>query len=535
MIAWLNGDGLKTSFVKNHFGLLCLFAGLMSIFIYWAQTASQKGLFYSTQNSGIEIQNTIEQFRLNTKPLTEINFSEIYGNSGQFQILHPLLSFRGLHLPSCKNCSEKQIRADEIRDAATLENEKRRKLEVFLSGLGPLPNDFFSTPPFADQQGSSYAYLISMYPKLIDDEKKWVEQHLSYFKISELKEVLQRFKIEDAKFSILSRFKEAEVESIIRGEEMILTSDYILLKDQDRLGFSPLSYLVYSAADFHQMVKNSQFEVRSDNEDVGCIIKIGNSCWTYNSRQSQAYFNRYSFVILCLMGLFLFSFFGFYIKGLYEKSKAQIKHRLSLQVLSHEFRTPVSAMLLMIEQMSAKQSKLDVEGQDLLVRLSTEVYRMQRIIEVSRTYLQTESHKIQFKNIEISSVKNWINDFALDLNKEVLCDLPSEDCSLVVDPFWLKFILSNLVQNAFVHGKPPVVIKLEHDKKYLRISVEDHGKNEFESIDQMTEAFVKSQKSQGMGLGLNMILFIVNQWGACLRFSKNPTTFTLILLRRGQK
>jgi len=524
---------LKASFIKNHFGLLSLFAGLMLVFIYWAQTANQKGLFFSTDSSASEIRDSINQFRLNAKPIAEINFSEIYGNAGQFQILHPLLSIKKIHFSTCKNCSEKQIEAAENIDAITLEKEKRRSLEFFLSGSAPLPNDFFLKPPFADQQGSSYAYLISMYPSLLDDEKKWVEQHLSYFKISELKEVLQKYKINDSKFLILSSLSEHEVESIIRGEELILTSDSVLFKDQDRLGFSPLSYLVYSAPDFIRTIKSGKFEVSPEIENEACIIKIGNSCWTYNSRQTQAYFYRYSFVILLLIGLLLFSLFGFYIKSLYEKNKAQIKHRLSLQVLSHEFRTPVSAMLLMIEQISLKQNTLDVEGQDLLVRMSTEVYRMQRIIEVSKTYLQTESHRIQFNKVAISSINNWISDFIAESNKEISCDLLSEDHELVMDPFWLKFILSNLVQNAFIHGKPPVAIKLQKNKTHLKILIQDQGQNDFESIDQMTEAFVKSPRSQGMGLGLNMILFIVNQWGARLQFSKNPTVFTLILPLRG--
>ena len=499
----------------------------------WAQSATQKGLFFSSENLNIEVRETITQFRLNTKPAAEINFSEIYGNSGQFQILHPLLSIKRPQFSTCKNCSEKQIESEQIKNTQSVTLEKRRQLEFFLTGAAPLPDDFFLKPPFADQQGSSYAYLISMYPALLTDERSWVEKHLSYFKISELKEVLQKYKINDLKFQILSSFSEHEVESIIRGEEIILTPEYVLFKDQDRLGFSPLSYLIYPSSDFYQFIKRGKYEVSSEI-DASCVIKIGSSCWTYNSRQTQAFLYRYSFTIILLIGLFLLSVLGFYIKSLYEKNKAQIKHRLSLQVLSHEFRTPVSAMLLLIEQMSQKQNKLDVESQDLLVRLSAEVFRMQRIIEVSKTYLQTESHRIKFNNVEISSINSWINDFILDLNKDVSVEMLNEDQGLAVDQFWLKFILSNLIQNAFIHGKPPVVIKMQKNKTHLKILIQDNGQNEFDSLEEMTEAFVKSSRSKGMGLGLNMILFIVNQWGAKLQFSKNPTVFTLSLPLRGK-
>lgn len=506
----------------------------MVVFVFWAQNASQTGLLYSNESSRSEIQSAMTQFRARYEPIAEINFSEIYGNGGQFQILHPLLSFKKSHVSSCKNCSEKQLEAEEKIETSILESEKRRQLEAFLSGSSPLPNDFFLKPPFADQQGSSYAYLISMYPGLIGDQKKWLEQHLSYFKISELKEVLEKFKINDPKFLILSRFNEREIELVIRGEEVMLTSNYILFKDQDRLGFSPLSYSVYSVNEFNQFVKSGKFEVSTETDRSACMAKVGNSCWTYNSRQTQAYFYRYSFVILMLVGLFILSVFGFYIKSLYEKNKAQIKHRLSLQVLSHEFRTPVSAMLLMMEQLAQKQNNFDTESQDLIVRISTEIYRMQRIIEVSKTYLQTESHQIRFNHAEIRSINQWSLDFSSDFGKDISCEVLSEDSPLVVDQFWFKFILTNLVQNAFVHGKPPVKMKLQKSKNRLIILIQDQGHNEFNSIEDMTQAFVKSSRSKGMGLGLNMILFILDQWGARLSFSKDPTTFTVSLPLRGR-
>jgi len=34
----------------------------------------------------------------------------------------------------------------------------------------------------------------------------------------------------------------------------------------------------------------------------------------------------------------------------------------------------------------------------------------------------------------------------------------------MADPFWLKFILSSLVQNAFAHGQEPVCLAPEQQK-----------------------------------------------------------------------
>lgn len=154
---------------------------------------------------------------------------------------------------------------------------------------------------------------------------------------------------------------------------------------------------------------------------------------------------------------------------------------------------------------------------------------MQRIIEISRTYLQTESHRIHFKYIEISSINSWICDFAAETNPSIECQLLAKDQGFITDPFWLKFVLSTLVQNAAAHGKVPILIRLNNYKNKLKISIEDQGQCEFKSLNEMTDAFVKSPRSQGMGLGLNIIKFILDAWGTEIQFSKFPTSFTLVL------
>lgn len=121
------------------------------------------------------------------------------------------------------------------------------------------------------------------------------------------------------------------------------------------------------------------------------------------------------------------------------------------------------------------------------------------------------------------------------MNPKIQIETLATDRSLHADIFWLRFILSNLVQNAFNHGAEPVFIRLKHQSGTLRITVEDQGKCEFSSLKQMSEPFVKSARSHGMGLGLNIVKFIVAEWGNEFQFSKSPTSFTLILRNKSDK
>jgi hypothetical protein len=479
----------------------------------------------------------------------EVDFSELYGRNSKFQVLHPILDMRNLKYreenPTCNDDNETSAisstqisrRFFERLNEKSTENElphkrqvnrKLEALEQFLNGQAKLPGDFILTPPFIDDLGNSFAYLLTQKGPPPYNEKKWVEEHLSFFKISELGKVLNKYQINDLKYLTISRLAESEIEDLIKADSLVITKDYLFLKNQSRFGFSPLSYWVYDIRDFQAELKNTKYELTPFTPGSVCLQKMGNGCWAYSSNHAMSYLYKYSVAIIALVGLMFLICLIFYFRHLAQKNRVQRKNRLALQVLSHEFRTPVSSMLMMLEQLSKKIQKFEIEDQDLLIRVSTEVFRLQRIIEVSRTYLQTESHRVHFNYVDIPSVNSWISDLALELHPDLLCQVLPNDQSIKADPFWLRFILSNLVQNAFLHGTPPVVIRLNNLNGKIKITVEDQGKCEFSSLSQMTDAFVKGNRSKGMGLGLNIVKFITEDWGVEFEFSKTPTSFSLL-------
>ncbi|HWU44446.1 MAG TPA: HAMP domain-containing sensor histidine kinase, partial [Bdellovibrio sp.] len=479
----------------------------------------QESLFL--HNADSEIAQTLESFKNEHRPLVEINFSDLYSGDGQQQILHPLLNLRPLRLqkenPVCgdetssvkRNALPSQQLAldDESCSLQSFRSEKQRRTkqemwERFISERHGLPDNFLTMPPYENGMGHSYAYLLAGSDLPPYNKAEWVRKHLSFFKISELADVLVRYQIDDPQYRIIARLNDKVLEEIIKGESLVLTNDYFLLKDQSRFGFSPLSYRVYDLPEFRKAIRGSKYEL-SALSDSTCLKQMGNACWTYNSKQTMAYLQRYSIVVVSLIGLIILTLLAFIVRHFYQNKLRQQKHQLALQVLSHEFRTPVSSMMLLVEQLAKKQNQWNTEDQDLLTRMSSEIFRLQRIIEVSRNYLQTESHRVHFKYVEVPSINPWISDFVEETHADVRYELLPKDRSVWVDPFWLKFVLSNLIQNAFLHGEPPVTIRLDAHGDSLKVCVEDHGDCEFGSLKEMTDAFVKSRRSQGMGLGLN--------------------------------
>ncbi|WP_413289760.1 sensor histidine kinase [Bdellovibrio sp. HCB337] len=527
--------------MRFHLAFLTGLTGLIGFFAYLVLSFSENSIFYFNKDKK-DLSEVLANFQKINEPSVIVNLSTLYGKRGQLQVLHPMLDVRQLSVETARLVCNGEMRQDlpVLGSAAschrTSSNESedvsassRRKTEIlarFLNDNESLPEKFLASSPFVDLHGNSYAYLLMKKGSGPYNTKTWIEQHLSYLKMSELREVLDTYQIENPVYRFIASLSDAEIEMAVRGEPLVLTPSHLLVRDQSRYGFSPLSYLVYDLRLFEETIRTGNYAIGFVSGESYCVQRMGNACWTYNSRYAFSYIYRYSVAVLIILGAVFAIFMAFYVRRIYEKNKEQQKHRLSLQVLSHEFRTPVSSLILMIDQMRNSSNWSDGEN-DLVTRMSMEIFRLQRIVEVSKTYLQAEGGRIPFNDVDIPSINQWICDFIAETNLNIQWKPLETDQGIVADPFWLKFILSSLVQNAFIHGAEPVTICLEHNKGQVQIKVQDQGVCEYTSLSKMTEAFVKSRTSKGMGLGLNIVKYIVEEWGGEIRFSNAPTSFTL--------
>jgi len=511
-------------------------------------------IFQVPENEKIE--EKIKSFLLVQEAVIEINFSELYGRKGQFQVLHPILDRTKWSVLNSKNaCNDVTVMnkashlsfnegslesfrslecSREVNQNSPTDRIKNEILYHFINGDSLLPDNFITMKPLVDRWGKSYAHRLSQSGVFPYNTAEWVTQNLSFFKLSELSEVMELHKITNSPYNYISLLSDLEIVEIIKGAPLVITKNYLYIKNQSRLGFSPLSYWVFDFNDWKKFLKDQKYELSIFKKGSMCLEVVGNSCWTFNSNHAMSYLYQYALVIFILvMGIGLV-FLLIYFKYQREKSKEEQKKKLALQVLSHEFRTPVSSMLLMLEQLVPIQKSMNIENQDLMTRLSSEVFRLQRIIEISKNYLQTQGHEIHFNPVLIPSINQWVCEFIESYVEEgIVCEYLITDISIQVDAFWLRFILSSLIQNSFHHGKKPVILRLNSSEKSLVFSIEDQGQCEFKTLAEMTNPFVKRRGSNGMGLGLNIIQFIVDELKAQLSFDSHPTRFNLVIKSSG--
>jgi signal transduction histidine kinase len=236
--------------------------------------------------------------------------------------------------------------------------------------------------------------------------------------------------------------------------------------------------------------------------------------------------------VLLLIGVVVI--LGLVVRLLFNKLRQQRledeRRRLALRVLTHEFRTPVASLLLIVEQLNRRYGDFDEDLQENFLRLSGEIYRLQRLVETSRHYLRADPQKklMHFNNESLESLKEFLDESLAPYDDvELIC--PEHPVSWRGDVYWLGIVLKNLVENAFAHGKAPVRVLLEESAKGPVITIEDQGKCEFENLEQMTSEFIKGSSSAGSGLGLNIVNTVIKEMGGELSFLSAPTRFIINL------
>ncbi|GAB4013935.1 MAG: sensor histidine kinase [Bdellovibrio sp.] len=486
-------------------------------------------------------ENTINQLKLDFQrtvdPEGVINFNSLYSSSGQIQLLNP---FYAMPEPGVRDAKIKyftdQSCFQQFGKLLNLRNFEKVWVweEYRCNRRSSLPMGFFTTPPFMHPTGMSYAMLAFLSQKGDYQNKIWVMNHLPFFHVVELKKLRKEVGELRGIFSILEKLSDSELDRLSKGEGTILSQEFLLARLNYLGKENILEYRIYSKNKLDEFLKESPYSLYNLRKGDACFYRDGSLCWDYNLKHVFKLAN--SSTIILFVGLIIIV--SIVVHLLIEKLKLQKqedeRRRFALRVLTHEFRTPVASLLLLIERLNKKISELDEDSQETFLRISSEVFRLQRLVEMSKNYLKAEQKQgvLKFSLAEIPSV----NEFILEMIAPYEELYPNSinfkglehDRSFRGDIYWLSIVIKNLIENALTHGKPPVEIEITMEKESLLLKVVDHGECLFEGLDEMTKEFVKGNKSSGSGLGLNIVSSIIEEMGGTLKFKPRPHTQFLL-------
>jgi len=498
-----------------------------------------QGTHQAAPSDILEIDQVKQNFQREIEPRYIVNFNSLYFSENQFHLLDPSFTFNQRNVLEKNNRFGTDKNCDmPFSDFLNSENFNKVWIwEEYRCGRRSIvPRDFFTSAPFIHPTGQSFAYLAYHLGKGDYKKRSWVMAHLPFFHVSELKKLKRQFGELRGIFEILQGAGDQALNDLIRGKGTILTREYLFARLRYPKVFNILEYRIYDRNDFDDFLRdNSPYVLKNYKRGRSCFYRDGGLCWDYNIKHIFKLANDSTIVL----------FFGLIIiilvvvRLLLVKLKAQRledeKRRLALRVLTHEFRTPITSLTLLLEKMSKKYELFDEDLEEVYLRMSSEVHRLRRLTETSRNYLKAQQHHrlLELNDDNIPSVNHFVEDIIapfMDADEgEIQWHPLKEDMAITQDTYWLSICIKNIVENAATHGEFPVTISLELEKNKLLFKVQDCGQCQFESLGIMTEEFIKGNKSSGTGLGMNIVKKVCREMGIHLSLKLNPTVFTLTI------
>jgi signal transduction histidine kinase len=233
-------------------------------------------------------------------------------------------------------------------------------------------------------------------------------------------------------------------------------------------------------------------------------------------------------------------------QALYRQRRlARLKSDL-VAAVSHELKTPLSSMRLLVETLLEDGFRNEQAAREYLEMIAGENMRLSRLIDNFLTFSRMERNSGKF---------NFAETTAADVVEPALWSLRERQrashCQVEVSipatlpPLWadrdaLVTVLLNLLDNALKYTGPDKRIELRasHEEGHVVFQVIDNGigisprdqKRIFRRFYRVDQRLAR--ETQGCGLGLSIVEFIVSAHGGAVTVESRPgagSTFSILL------
>jgi two-component system sensor histidine kinase QseC len=197
---------------------------------------------------------------------------------------------------------------------------------------------------------------------------------------------------------------------------------------------------------------------------------------------------------------------------------------------AHELRTPLA--VLRIHAQNALQAPDPVDRNEALHQLGSGVERATRVITQLLTLARLEPSVVQLAMVDLDLLGFMRNELAeltplaLDRQQDLNLDADeSSDYHLLADGPSLGTLLQNLIGNAVqytpIGGRIQVQLHAQNDALTLRI--QDSGPGVEPALrEQLFERFYRQGDGQGAGLGLSIVLRVVELHRGSISLDESP-------------
>jgi len=239
----------------------------------------------------------------------------------------------------------------------------------------------------------------------------------------------------------------------------------------------------------------------------------------------------------------------------FEKSIRQKKEELKklnavkdkvFSVISHDLRSPIGSMILLLREISESSMTVDEFNEhlpDLLGNMEQTSDLLDNLLAWARIQIRESAlvaNELFLHELADQTIK-FLERMADAKNIRLINEVPTE-CSAYADEGSIKIVLRNLIMNAikFTGSGGMVRVKSDVTGHYVKVMVEDNGIGIPVSKQDLLfgESYYTSpgtNKEAGSGLGLLICKDLVERNGGLLLFTSEPgsgTTFSFSLPSR---
>jgi len=404
--------------------------------------------------------------------------------------------------------------------------------------ISHLPKGFMNLRPFVDVSGFSYVYLAAQSGLAQFQDPAWLSGALGRAHVLEIKPLSKNLRLSKRE-QLMAELDSKDWGLILDGALAVLSNNYVLFRISSRPGVStsyPI-YQVFHRSNWNEFLAGTGF---STTEEISgfTVRQEGELAWESTLSLSDSLSRKYRYLALASVILLGLNLIHLTIREIRRRVKDQQQRLLILQTLTHELRTPVAAMQLSLEPFRSHFDDLSGENQQAFFQMTQGMHRLKRVIEASTQYLRSDSTMgdIQFQVQNCESVNDFFQELILEQSlkdpDQVEFQGLEPDQGFSMDPYCVRVVMQNLLDNALKHGVLPVKLGLKLDSGQLTILVQDQGALSKSDFLDALDPFSRKGQGEGLGLGLTLVEKIISQMGGKLEFEENPTRVRVRILEK---
>ena len=208
-----------------------------------------------------------------------------------------------------------------------------------------------------------------------------------------------------------------------------------------------------------------------------------------------------------------------------ENEKVKMRANL-LRSVSHDIRTPLTSIMGSTSAMLENPQLTEEERKELLRDVHDDAQWLIQVVENLLSITRVGSDKAEIKK-QMEAPEEVIASAVAKFRKrypdvKVTVRVPDQFLMVPMDAILIEQVLSNLMENAILHGEITTEIHVKAEKvgRFIRVCVEDNGVGiPYEQLERLFDGSMKhSETTKGdvkrnMGIGLSVCTAIVNAHG----------------------